>query len=202
MNSASRKLSTKEWIIIGLLLAILGWLAYDHFFDTMIEDRLAKETKTQGELETEIAAAEAIIIEMRGHQAELERLEDANAKIIMPSYNAQNQEINFLSELLGGSDQFERSLADPTREGHQVRRAITIKFTTDEYDKVRNVINGLQYSNIRCLIEEIRFNVYKVKQDTDDIQKQELTEVYDVSIKATFYETMFDGQADAFLPAG
>ena len=190
--------STKEIILVAVLLLILGYFGYSYFFDGPIDDKIQAEANEQAELQMQIDLVNQKLVEIEAQQAEIDLLGENSLKIRMPSYNAENMEINFLDSLTRSTFSISTQTGDVTRAGDQIRRPITITFETDSYDNVVYYITSLNNSEIRCLIDEVKFSENALKNGFDS---DEVTTVYDVSIKATFYETMWDGTADPMLPA-
>ncbi len=192
-----KSFSTKEIVIVILLVLLLGYLAYNYFFDGMIEDKIKLETDQQADIQTKIDLVNLQLVEIAAQKAEIDLLGESGVKIRMPSYNGENSELVFIGSLVEGTIDTSYAAGDPTRNGDQIRRPFTISFKTYDYDKVVDVITKLNNSEVRCLIDDVKFiqGVNKTDWDSEEVI------VYDVTVKATFYETMWDGVADQFLPA-
>ncbi len=193
-----KNFSTKEILMGIILLLLLGYLGYSQFFDGPIEDKLKAEADEQADIQMKIDLVNQKLVEIEAQKAELDLLGESGVKIRMPSYNAENMELNFLYGLVDKNDDIQVVGGTLSRSGDQVRRPVTITYHTDAYEKVINFITNLNNSEIRCLIDEVKFTEGVDTSGFDSTQEQV---VYDVSIKATFYETMWDGVADQFLPA-
>lgn len=196
MNSSGKKLSTKELILLGLLLLLVLYLAYNTLFDAPTQKQIEDERNAQAELNTQLTQLNSQIQEMQARADEIARIKDANLDIRMPSYNAQSDEVDFLNNAIPYDD-FETNYGELSRSGDQVRRPLTVSFSTPTYEEMEQCVERICNSSIRCLIDEITCRLGKTRDGWDGPE----IIAYSVSIKCTFYETMFDGHDDGRLPA-
>lgn len=196
MTGKGRKLSHFEIFVIIVAAILICYVIYNAVFDKMIEERLQTEEGRQQTIQTELALVNAKITELEGWQAELARVQDADAYIIMPSYNAENMETSFLNSIFPAEQgAYSQSTSAPTRTGDQVRRTITVKFESDDYDRVKTIITAIANCSIRCLIDEISLTQGKKLDKEWNVERN----AYNVTLKFTFYETMADGREDSLL---
>ena len=196
MNNSilSRKLSSREKVLLLILVVIIVAALYYLFIFQPLTDSIKRSQDNAASLETQLVALDAKVAQIQRMQKSVEEY-SANGHIvsIMPSYNAGKQELVFLNSTLAASEDYYVGFTNITRNGNQIRREFSLKFTVGRYSEAENIINILEHSDLRCLISD--FSVKPVEQDeTIETGKIEATCV------ATFYETMFGGVADAELP--
>ena len=194
MNILTREFSTREKILLFVLgVIILGVLYYLFIFQPVTESTKRAEDNAQ-QLESQLAMLNAKVAQIKKMQKSIEEYADNGHIVsIMPSYNAGKQELVFLNSTLAASNDYYVGFTDITREGNQIRREFSLKFTVDHFGEAENIMNVLEHSDLRCLISD--FTVKPVEQDAT-VENGEV----EVSCVATFYETMFGGVADAELP--
>ena len=194
MNILSREFSAREkTLLIILLLIILAALYYLFVFQP-VSTRLQNTESNIVSLETQLIAYDAKVAKIKKMQQSVEEYTDNGHIVsIMPSYNAGKQELVFLNSTLAASEDYYVGFTNITREGNQIRREFSLKFTVSSYRDAENIINILEHSDLRCLISD-----FSVKPEENDgtIENDKV----EVSCIATFYETMFGGVADAELP--
>ncbi len=194
MNILSREFSPREKVLLVVLgVIILAAVYYLVIFQPVTERTKAAEANAQ-DLETRLVALNAKVAQIQKMQKSIEEYTDNGHIIsIMPSYNAGKQELVFLNSTLAASNDYYVGFTNITREGNQIRREFSLKFTVDRYSEAEDIMNVLEHSDLRCLISD--FTVKPVEQEAM-LDNGEV----EASCVATFYETMFGGVADAELP--
>ena len=106
----------------------------------------------------------------------------------MPSYNSIEAETTFLNDVLTAADEYSISFSNPSRNGEQVRRNVSLRFTAGSYDTAQSILENLAAGEFRCLLGDLR---YSGSQDSAAA----------VSVNLTFFETMAGGTMDRELSA-
>ncbi len=194
MNILTRKFSTREKILLAVLVIIIVAALYYMFIYQPLTASLNNSKSNAQALEQQLVALDIKVEQIKNMQKSIEEYADNGHIVsIMPSYNAGKQELVFLNSTLAASEDYYVGFTNITRQGNQIRREFSLKFTVDRYSDAENIINILEHSDLRCLISD--FSVKPVEQDgrveTDEVE---------ANCVATFYETMFGGVADAELP--
>lgn len=173
MRPWSRDFTLQEISLLILLGIILVSLAYFEFVDRPVRRGMADaiEEGKAAELAWETA------------QTQLERLEEmavvAENGSYMASYDNHEAELALVDDILSGTTRPTVSITEVTRDGDLIRQDIAIQFTTSDYDTVKTVVHGLCNSEYRCLVKDVRCSLSK-------------DEAINVSMTATFYETLAD----------
>ncbi|MBE7002814.1 MAG: hypothetical protein E7425_00835 [Ruminococcaceae bacterium] len=205
MNKMNRAMNTGEKIlmIIFALLVIGG--VYYYFVYSPVQKDLVNQRSRREELSVELRNLQAQVKDMRDMKTELEELEGAQDSPRMESYNNSRAEIGLLNDILTASEEYTIDFSSVSRDGNQIRRSFSLRFTTDSFDTAEQIIKSLRDSRCRCLIDDVSYKaatVKVVKQTNEDGEEEEVNEVGTVSVSliATFYETMVGGTEDAGLP--
>ena len=195
MSILSRELSTREKTLLLVLIVIILAALYYLFIFQPVTDKINASKSNAESLETQLVALDKRVAQIQKMQKSVEEYADNGHIVsIMPSYSAGKQELVFLNSTLAASEDYYVGFTDITREGNQIRREFSLKFTVDQYKEAENIINILEHSDLRCLISD--FSVNPV-ENGESIESGKV----EASCIATFYETMFGGVADAELPA-
>ena len=199
MKKFGRDFTTREKVLIVILICILLALAYYWLVDSPVRSGIAEAKSEKESLETELIAVNAKVEGLRQMQSELNSLGTSGRGGYMASYNNAKAEIAALNDILSETNEYVIAFADLTRDGDQVRRAFTIQFTTTGYKAAKNTIINLENSEYRCRIGDLSCVVDTSSDSAADMKswKGEIT----VSATATFYETMVGGVEDEGLPA-
>ncbi len=194
MNILSRSFSAREkalMVVLGII--IIGALYYLLFLSPML-DQIASANANSEALENQLVAMDAKVERIKNMQKSVKNVGD-NGHIVsmMPSYSAGKKELDFLNTTLAESEDYYVGFTKITREGDQIRREFSLKFTVAEYKEAEKIMDELEHSELRCLISD--FEVNTVEQD-GVIAEDEI----EASCVATFYETMYNAVPDAELP--
>ena len=198
MKVLSRDFTRKEKILIAILLLILVGLAYYQFLDQPVREAIANAKAEQQSQQTELDALNEKIAVLEKMQREIDDLNAAGFVSIMPSYNSRDTEIALLNDILSSTKQYSISFADVTRNGDQIRRSFTLQFTIYGYDEMEWVLKQLTNSGYRCLLGDVSCSIGKARKNEHSV---DMETVVNVSVTATFFETMVGGTPDSGLPA-
>ena len=193
MKILSRDFTRKEKAFLIVLALILVGLCYYKFVDQYVKTELAEAEQKAASLEVELSTVNAKVAVLTRMQNELDAIIASGDVTIMESYNNSKKEIAFLNDLLAPAETYKLTFANVTRDGDQIRRGVTVTFTTDEYDTAASILKKLDNCEYRCLINSISMTprtYYYLYNGT-----------ISVTVNCTFFETMVGGTADAGLPA-
>ena len=140
MKILSRDFTTREKVLITILVAILIGLAYYWLVDTPVRSGIYDANSRKAALETELSAVTEKIEGLERMRAEMEALGPGGRAAYMASYNNAKEELAALNDILAGTEEYVISFAELTREGNLVRRAFTIQFTTNGYETAKQII--------------------------------------------------------------
>ncbi len=193
MSIMSRDFTTKEKVILLILILFLIVFAYFQFFERPMQKDLAKAEAEAAELQKEITESRALLQHLQSMQQEIDIVRAKNSSAYMPSYNNSKAELRLLNDILSSAVTYSVTFNNVTRNGNQIRRDFNLQFQALSYDDMNRIITRLTADENRCLIGDVRCNVGYDRYTKEDT----LT----VTAMATFYETMVGGVADAGLPA-
>ena len=190
MKVLSRDFTTKEKILILILCIILLGLAYYQFVDKPVRSAVKQAEAQQSALEAELQTARIKLAQLEAMQNDIDEAMSRATFAPMPSYNNSKQVNALLNDILGDLD-YAISFSNVTQSGDQVRRSISLSFTAPDYLTVEDVLTQLANAPFRCLVGNVSCGI-GISRDS---------KVLNVSLTATFYETMVGGEADAGLSA-
>ena len=192
MRVMSRDFTTREKVILLILVLFLIGFGYYQFVDRPVRESLAAAEAETAALQTELMGVNAKIETLRRMQAEIDDITAGGRNSYMASYNNSKAELKLLNDVLSAATQYSIAFSNVTREGDQIRRNFSLQFTAPDYDTMREIIHTLTGVEYRCLISNMSCSLTKIRY-------RDLTEygALSVSMTATFYETMVGGVADS-----
>lgn len=200
MKVLSRDFTTKEKVLILILVLLLIGLAYYQFVYKPMSESLENAAAEKVALEDELVVLQAKVAGMKKMQQEMDELESSERLSVMPSYNASKEEVAFLNNVFNEyASSFSVDFSNVTREGDQIRRAVKAKFTVDSYEKLEQIVTALAESENRCLVGDVRCSRVTNRRVVDGVESY--TTNYSADLSAVFFETMVGGTPDAGLPS-
>ena len=190
MKVLSRDFTTKEKVLLLVLVLVLVGLVYYQFVFKPVTEGIERAESLKSDLEIELEAVNTRVAKLQKMQNEVDGITENGTLRAMPSYNNSKNVNKLLNDVLGDMG-YSIAFSDVTRSGDQVRRKISLQFTAPEYDSVKNVFSSLTGSEYRCLIEDVRCSSKDFTLADGEVN---------VVATLTFFETMVGGQADAGLP--
>lgn len=190
MKLLTRDFTTREKVLLVILLVIIVTGAYYLFVYRTIDEQINSLSRTSQNYEDELIYATAKVQRI---QAMSEQMNNDILRSYMPSYNSSKKELDFLHATLAETDDYLINFTYLTRNGDQINRGFSLDFTAFDYAQAKDIIKALEESEIRCLIGD-----YKINPDVKE--EHLLSGKVRVSLNGSFYETMYDGVADKELP--
>ena len=208
MKILSRDFTTKEKIMIVVFCLILLGLAYYRFFYVPTQDQIAAANSQKANYETELMEVMAKEAQIRKMKEEIDELGELSNVSRIESYNNSKQEISLLNRVLGPATEYSIKFSNIKRDGDLLRRNFTLMFKTDSFVSAKRIISSLEESPYRCVLGDIQYQLSLRRADSEEptrggrwIDDEYFYDVVTVNTNATFFETMYDGVADAGLPA-
>ncbi len=195
----SRDVTTKEKVLLVILVLIILAFGYYRFVDQPVRKNLAKADAEYNALQTELTEVRIKIKELQRMQDEIDLITSGGKDSYMPSYNNAKAELALLNDILNESvTQYSVAFTNVTRYKDQIRRDFKLDFNAPDYESMKAVIDKLTGVDYRCMIGDCSCRVVdlKIRNPLPD----EPTTALAVSATATFYETMVGGTVDAGLP--
>ena len=188
MKLLSRNFTTKEKVLMAILAIGLLGLVYYRFVFVRINTALTAANAEAQSLQTELDTANARIAQAQKMEQELSGVSSTGLLAKMGSYNNSKLETVFLHSVLSDVSDYSISFDEVTRDGDQIRRNFSLKYTVPSYAAAESIMKALTSGDYRCLINEVNCEVGDTGATT-------------ISLNGTFYETMVGGTPDSALPA-
>ncbi len=189
MKILSRDFTTKEKVLLLILSILLLGLSYFRFIYMPVRDGIATAKADQETKQVELAIVNKKIEVLERMKNELDDITARSTVSYMPSYNNVRNVNRLLNDTLGSLD-YIVNYTNLTRNGHQIRRNVSIQFDSPDYATMERVVRAISESEYRNLIDDLRGTVSTQRNDNS------LT----VNLTTTFFETMVGGTTDAGLP--
>lgn len=191
MKFLSRDFTKREQILLIILGLLLVLVVYYYLVDMPLRSETQRLESERVGLEADVAVAEAKVAEYQRMEEQLAKL--GNSATYMESYNNRTNEINFLNDLLSSTSAYSISFSPVTVEGNQVRREFQLAYTCGSYSQAMDILGKLTYGHYRCLISDVGCAPVQNSNSA-------LTGAVNVTVSATFYETLVGKNTDAGLP--
>lgn len=143
--------------LVFLALVLVGFSYYLLFLKPLREELSDIEAQSLA-LDSEIAIASAKVGKMNTMQAELDELMALPAEELteIAPYDNAKVVMTQLNGILRNSDEYDLNFRDPVIESDgTVRRVVAMKFNCRDYNGAKAIIDALQASHWRCLINSI-----------------------------------------------
>ena len=191
MKFLSRDFTKREQILLIILGLLLVLVVYYYLVDMPLRSQTQELESRKAGLETDVTIAEAKVAEYEKMEEDLKRL--GSKASYMESYNNRTNEINFLNDLLSSTSAYSVNFSPVTVDGNQVRREFQMAYTCSSYSEAMDILGKLTYCKYRCLISDVGCAPVQNSNTA-------LTGAVNVTVKATFYETLVGKNTDAGLP--
>lgn len=153
-----RRLSAREIILIGILLVLVLVGSYLLlFYRPMAAERDRLESE-KAACEEQLQPALARIEEKRRMEQELEVIfASSKAPVSLAPYDNQKPVMVELNSILQSTREYSLSFStvEAGEEDKLVRRRISLSFTSGSYEAAREVLNRLNNSIYRCMLDDI-----------------------------------------------
>lgn len=191
MKFLSRDFTKREQILLIILGLLLVLVVYYYLVDIPLRSETQRLESERVGLEADVVVAEAKVAEYQQMEKQLKKL--GNSATYMESYNNRTNEINFLNDLLSSTAAYSISFSPVTVDGNQVRREFQLAYTCGSYSQAMDILGKLTYGHYRCLISDVGCAPVQNSNSA-------LTGAVNVTVSATFYETLVGKNTDAGLP--
>lgn len=152
------KISTRELIMLVLLMVLIIGVAYYMGFYTPLQQELADLESQSAAVDAQVNAATAKIASMDTMQRELDEIFARPADEITEIAPYDNKEVvlSQLNGILQRSENYNLSFADPTIQADGiVRRNVSMTFSCPDYDSAKSIIQELNDCQWRCLVSNL-----------------------------------------------
>ena len=182
----NRKFTAREaWLLLLLsvmLLALFYYLALYRPVNLEVERCAALQVPVEEDLELQMMKA----TRKKKMVDELENAPEKQQGELLPYNNIKN-EITDLYEALSPAATYNLSFSEAVASGNIVRLDISISFQTENYQKVRSILEQMHSSPYRCILKDLSISVNKSRGEAGGMSAAELI---NVNVNITFYETL------------
>lgn len=182
----NRKFTAREaWLLLLLsvmLLALFYYLALYRPVNLEVERCADLQVPVEEDLELQMMKA----TRKKKMVDELENAPEKQQGELLPYNNIKN-EITDLYEALSPAATYNLSFSEAVASGNIVRRDISISFQTENYQKVRSILEQMHSSPYRCILKDLSISVNKSRGEAGGMSAAELI---NVNVNITFYETL------------
>jgi len=155
-----RQLTSREWLLLGLLgviLVVSGYMMLFYMPQTAERDRCLGEAET---CRTEIEAAQLRVEEKRRMERELEELFSQEVPPLSIADYDNLQPVMFeLNTILAPTQNYTLSFSTVDTTQAIVRRSIALAFSAGSYDAAKAVLQQLHDSAYRCMLDSVNLNI-------------------------------------------
>lgn len=154
-----KSLSTREIILIALLVIIAIVGAYMIFWYTPMAEKTNAAKVQAEELQNQVADSEIKLIRLNQMTSELQKLKNSGKEThAIGKYNNLNNEIDELNDILNKTNNFKLAFGDADVSDSVVKRTVTLSFTSNNYAEAKAVLTDLANSENRCMITDLKVN--------------------------------------------
>lgn len=151
-----RKLTPREWILLGLLFCVAAASAYAAFFYmpvTTARDSAIAETEV---CRTELEVVRVQVEDKERMERELKKIfEETESPLSLAPYDNLKQVMVELNAVLAGAADYSLSFGTVNTEEPIVRRSISLTFTAGSYQRAKDILRQLHDSAYRCMVNEV-----------------------------------------------
>jgi len=155
-----RQLTSREWLLLGLLgviLVVSGYMMLFYMPMTTERDRCLGEAES---CRTEIEAAQIRLEDKRRMERELEELFSQEVPPLSIADYDNLQSVMFeLNTILAPTQDYTLSFSTVDTSQTIVRRSIALSFTTGSYAAAKTVLQQLHDSAYRCMLDSVNLNM-------------------------------------------
>lgn len=155
-----RKLTVREWILLGVLAvlaAVSGYVMLFYMPVTTQRDSARSEAET---CQIELEAVQLRLEEKRRMERELEELfAQTEEPLSLAPYDNLKPVMMELHTILDGAEDYSLSFGTVDTEEPIVRRNISLTFTARNYAAAREILQRLHDSAYRCMLDGVSISV-------------------------------------------
>ena len=151
----SHAFSTREKVLIGILVVILLIAFYYFMIVRGVSDRIESNEAELSEIQTELDIQNSIAAQRTKMEDELDSLGDSSNLAVVAVYDNFNNEFDELNGILDNAISFDLKFSEPIATGSLVRRDVVITFTSNSYADAMGYVQKIQDGSYRCLTTDM-----------------------------------------------
>lgn len=153
-----RKMTTREWILLGVLVVLAlvsGYVMLFYMPTTAARDNALAEAESY---RNQLAAAQVRLAEKQRMERELNEIAQNPSSVGLPDYDNIQPLMEELSAILSAAQSYSLSFATPDTSESIVTREVSVSFTCDSYIAAKGVLQRLHDSQYRCMLNNINIS--------------------------------------------
>ena len=151
-----RKLTPREWMLLGVLavlVVVVGYITLFYVPTTNARDTALAETES---IKEQTMAAQIRLAEKHRMVRELDELFDRNPNpLALADYDNLQPVMVELNSILAATQNYSLSFATVNASQSIIRREISISFTCESYATAKVVLQRLHDSMYRCMLNNV-----------------------------------------------
>lgn len=155
-----RKLTPREWILLGLLgciVVISGYVMLFYLPMTTRRDAAISETEA---CRAELEAVQIQVEEKRRMERELERIfAESDDPLSLAPYDNLKQVMVELNTILTGALDYSLSFGTVDESETIVRRSISLTYRAGTYERAKAILQQIHDSAYRCMQESVNITI-------------------------------------------
>lgn len=171
-----RKLTAREWILLGVLAVLVvvsGYVMLFYMPVTTGRDSALSETET---CKLELEAVRLRLEEKQRMERELEEIFSRTEQpVSLAAYDNLQPVMMELYTILDGAEDYSLSFGTVDTEEPIVRRSISLSYTANSYAAARAILQRLHDSAYRCMLDSVNVSI---GQDAGGLVSVDSTVVY------------------------
>ena len=163
-----RRLTSREWILLGLLAVVALVSGYVTLFRMPMAARRDSALEETELVRLQLEAAQLRAEDMRRMERELEEIfaEDSEPVGLAPFDNIQPVMME-LNSILSGAADYSLTFGTVDAEESIVRRSIALTFTSGSYAGAKGILQQLHDSAYRCMLDSLTISINREDGSVD-----------------------------------
>ena len=167
-----KKLSTKELVLVVILLMVVVALAFYKLYLTPLQAKIETFNSLADTEQVMLDTNTAIAMDMRRMESFIEEKKNDGETHAIPFYDNTDKLMNDLNSILGTSQSFSLNFGSTTADNYLVKRPVTLSYTAADYETAREILDQLNDSDNVNQITDLSINL------GDEVVTMNMTLIY------------------------
>lgn len=155
-----RRLTSREMVLLGILVVLMVISAYILWFYTPVTERIEGYKAYIADTEDELLLVQARVEEKRHMEHVLEEIFSGNeAPLSIAPYDNLKQVMFELNGILSRTQDYTLNFGTVDTEESIVRRSISMHFSAGDYASAQAVLQALHDSQYRCMLDDVTISM-------------------------------------------
>ena len=155
-----RKLTTREWLLLGVLGILVIVVAYIMLFYTPTTNARDAALTEAESVRQQTETAQVRLAEKQRMERELDELFARNPNpLSLADYDNLQPVMVELNSILASTQNYSLNFATVDSSKSLVRREISVSFTCDSYAIAKKILQNLHDSSYRCMLNNVSINL-------------------------------------------